>query len=179
MSVPAEPGQRDGLETREAARVAHRISNPRLWQYDYLMLKEIADGLARQAEALKSQVLSEALRLQTTVKQMTAARDAAQLEYVLARTDAAKLDITGEIGKTGLGDQMAGHISEDEKFGTLLDATFELQKVQLQTLRATGGLEKWALAETALPSAGQLAILTSAEMRVSPSIKSLIVALTR
>ena len=56
MSVPAEPGQRDGLETREAARVAHRISNPRLWQYDYLMLKEIADGLARQAEALNGRV---------------------------------------------------------------------------------------------------------------------------
>jgi SAM-dependent methyltransferase len=42
--------QRD--ERREAARVTRRIARPRLWQYDYLMLQEIAAGLSRQAAAL-------------------------------------------------------------------------------------------------------------------------------
>jgi len=42
----------DSKERREASRVVRRISKPRLWQYDYLMLREIADGLARQAAAL-------------------------------------------------------------------------------------------------------------------------------
>jgi SAM-dependent methyltransferase len=32
--------------------VIRRISRPRLWQYDYLMLREIASGLAREAAAL-------------------------------------------------------------------------------------------------------------------------------
>lgn len=51
MSVAAAVARRSGAE-REAARVAGRISRPRLWQYDYLMLKEIADALTRQAAAL-------------------------------------------------------------------------------------------------------------------------------
>ncbi len=52
MNAPAVLDHRDRGEIREAARVARRISSPRLWQHDYLMLKEIADGLARQAAAL-------------------------------------------------------------------------------------------------------------------------------
>ena len=49
-------GRGDGKEIREADRVARRISRPRLWQHDYLMLKEIADGLTRQAAALNGRV---------------------------------------------------------------------------------------------------------------------------
>ena len=56
MSAPSASGHWDREEIREAARVARRISSPRLWQHDYLMLKEIADGLARQVAALNGQV---------------------------------------------------------------------------------------------------------------------------
>jgi SAM-dependent methyltransferase len=41
----------DGRE-REARRVIRRIANPRMWQYDYLMLQEIAEGLKRQVTSL-------------------------------------------------------------------------------------------------------------------------------
>ena len=56
MSAPAGQGRRDREEIREAARVARRISRPRIWQHDYLMLKEIADGLTRQVAALNGKV---------------------------------------------------------------------------------------------------------------------------
>ncbi len=46
---------------REAARVVRRISRPRPWQYDYLMLKEIATGLAREAAALNGKTGIEVL----------------------------------------------------------------------------------------------------------------------
>ena len=46
------PAARHGEDGREAARVVRRISRPRLWQYDYLMLEEIAGALHRQAAAL-------------------------------------------------------------------------------------------------------------------------------
>jgi len=36
----------------EAERVVRRISHPRVWQYDYLMLRQIAAGLAREAARL-------------------------------------------------------------------------------------------------------------------------------
>ena len=52
MIAPAPAAVRQVDESREAARVVRRISRPRLWQHDYLMLKEIADGLTRQAAAL-------------------------------------------------------------------------------------------------------------------------------
>lgn len=52
MSVLDIRAQQFREQSQEAARVAGRISRPRLWQYDYLMLKEIADGLTRQAAAL-------------------------------------------------------------------------------------------------------------------------------
>jgi SAM-dependent methyltransferase len=56
VSAPIASGPRHGEEIREAARVTRRISRPRLWQHDYLMLKEIADGLTRQAAALNGKV---------------------------------------------------------------------------------------------------------------------------
>ncbi len=56
MNAPPAPKRRDRGHSREAARVARRIARPRLWQYDYLMLKEIVDGLTRQAAALNGRV---------------------------------------------------------------------------------------------------------------------------
>jgi SAM-dependent methyltransferase len=47
---------RPSADEREAARVAGRISRPRPWQYDYLMLKEISGALTRQAAALNGKV---------------------------------------------------------------------------------------------------------------------------
>ena len=56
MSGPAPAVPRHAEARREAARVVRRISRPRLWQHDYLMLKEIADGLTRQAALLNGKV---------------------------------------------------------------------------------------------------------------------------
>ncbi len=39
-------------QAREARRVVRRIARPKIWQYDYLMLREIVAGLRRQAAAL-------------------------------------------------------------------------------------------------------------------------------
>jgi hypothetical protein len=36
-------------------------------------------------------------------------------------------------------------LDADERSSALLDANFELQRAQLQLLRATGNLESWAL----------------------------------
>ncbi|HEV8337652.1 MAG TPA: class I SAM-dependent methyltransferase [Candidatus Polarisedimenticolia bacterium] len=52
MSESANPTGRERAADREARRVVRRISHPRPWQYDYLMLRAIAAGLAREASAL-------------------------------------------------------------------------------------------------------------------------------
>ena len=40
-------------------------------------------------------------------------------------------------------EEQNGHISEREKFLTLLDARFQVQQAQINLLRQTGGLERW------------------------------------
>jgi len=109
----------------------------------------------RQVDTIKSQVSAEVLRAQALLKQLAAARDTAQLEYALSRAETKKLDVNAEIGKTALGDQVTAHISADQKFEELLDATFELRKAQLQMLNATDDLDKWALAQTPVSPAEQ------------------------
>jgi outer membrane protein TolC len=99
-----------------------------------------------QAAAVKSQVSAETLKLQSAVKQLNAARDVAQLEYELARADTNTAEASIQAGKATIGDVASARVAEEEKFGAVLDATFELQKAQLQLLRATGELENWALA---------------------------------
>jgi len=106
-----------------------------------------ADALKveHQAAAVRSQVSAETLKLRSVVNQLTAARDVAQLEFELARADTNTAESNVQAGKATLGDVAAARLAEEEKFGAVLDATFELQKSQLQLLRATDELERWAL----------------------------------
>jgi outer membrane protein TolC len=108
-----------------------------------------ADALKarRQADNVRSQVASEAVKLQTTVRQLTAARDVAQYDYELARADTSSAEANIQAGKGTLTDEMAARVAEQQKFDALLDATFQLQKAQIELLRSTGELENWALAK--------------------------------
>ena len=100
----------------------------------------------RQYESLRTQITGEVLKLQATVKQLAAAREVAQLEYELARADTSTAEARMQAGNATLGDLATARVVEEQKFDVVLDANFELQKSQLQLLKATGGLENWALA---------------------------------
>jgi SAM-dependent methyltransferase len=52
LSEIAKATRGQGAAEREARRVIRRISHPRPWQYDYLMLRAIAAGLEREAAGL-------------------------------------------------------------------------------------------------------------------------------
>jgi hypothetical protein len=81
--------------------------------------------------------------LEGTEKEMQFARDAAQLDYMLARIDTLKAEMGAEVGKTSLGSLQVSYITEDEKLNALLEANASLQVVQLQLLHANRGLESW------------------------------------
>lgn len=100
----------------------------------------------RQVDVVKSQVSTEALKLQTAVKQLAAARDVAQYDYELARAETSTSEANIQAGKATLGEEMTARVAEQQKFDALLDATFQLQKAEMELLRATGELENWALA---------------------------------
>lgn len=106
-----------------------------------------ADALkaTKQAEAAKNQVSEETLRLQRSVAQMQAARDVAQLEYEIAQKTLTAVQTRIDAGTATLHDLDDARSQASERFLTLQDVTFELERSQLGVLRATGELEKWAL----------------------------------
>jgi outer membrane protein TolC len=106
-----------------------------------------ADALkaTKQAEAARAQVSEETLRLQRSVAQMQAAHDVAALEYELAEKNLTAVQIRMDAGTATLHELDDARSQSSERFITLQDVTFELERSQLGVLRSTGDLEKWAL----------------------------------
>jgi outer membrane protein TolC len=104
-----------------------------------------AKKATKQAEAARNQVSEETLRLQRSVAQMQAARDVAQLEYEIAEKGLTSVQTRMDAGTATLHDLDDARSQASERFITLQDVTFELERSQLGVLRSTGDLEKWAL----------------------------------
>lgn len=99
----------------------------------------------KQAEAAKNQVSEETLRLQRSVAQMQAARDVAQLEYEIAQKNLTAVQTRMDAGTATLHDFDDARSQVSERFISLQDVTFELERSEVGVLRSTGDLEKWAL----------------------------------
>jgi outer membrane protein TolC len=106
-----------------------------------------ADALkaTKQAEAARAQVSEETLRLQRSVAQMQAAHDVAELEYEIAEKNLTAVQTRMDAGTATLHDLDDARSQSSERFITLQDVTFELERSQLGVLRSTGDLERWAL----------------------------------
>ncbi len=98
-----------------------------------------------QAKGVRQQVSAETLRLQRSVRQLGAVREVARLEYQLARSEVDAVQARVEAGTATLREEHEVRALENERYKAFLDASFELEKVQLQLLRATGELEKWVM----------------------------------
>lgn len=106
-----------------------------------------ADALkaSKQAEAARNQVSEETLRLQRSVTQMQAARDVAELEYEIAEKNVEAVQTRMNSATANLHELDNARTQASERFIALQDVTFELERSQVALLRATGGLESWAL----------------------------------
>jgi outer membrane protein TolC len=106
-----------------------------------------ADALkaTKQAEAARAQISEETLRLQRSVAQMQAAHDVAELEYEIAEKNLTAVQTRMDAGTAALHDLDDARSQSSERFITLQDVTFELERSQLGMLRSTGDLERWAL----------------------------------
>jgi outer membrane protein len=98
-----------------------------------------------QAEAARNQVSEETLRLQRSVTQMQAARDVAELEYEIAQKNVEATRTRLQSSTANLHDLDNAQSQASERFITLQDVTFELERSQVALLRATGDLEHWVL----------------------------------
>jgi outer membrane protein TolC len=99
----------------------------------------------KEAEDVKNQVATEAMKLQQSVRQLAAAREVAHLEYQLAGNDVQTVQARMETGAATVRDQENARLAENQKYAAYLDTSFELDKALMQLLRATGEIESWAM----------------------------------
>ncbi len=99
----------------------------------------------KQAEAARDKASEETLRLQRSVAQMQAARDVAQLEYEIAQKSIEAVLTRMDSATANLHDLESAQSQASERFIALQDITFELERSQIELMRATGDLEHWAL----------------------------------
>jgi len=108
---------------------------------------DAADALAlkakKDAETAKNQVSEETLRLQRSVEQMAAAKEVADLEYQVAQSNLESMKVRLDAGSVAWHDVQDAREQVNERYNTLQDANFELERAQITLLRATGELENW------------------------------------
>jgi len=111
----------------------------------------VADAEAVQArhdaEVAKNKVSNETRKLQHQVSELAAAREVARLEYQLARADVDAVQTKVQGGTATLRDEANARLAEGQKYNAYLDASYLVEQAQMQLLRSTGELEKWALAQ--------------------------------
>lgn len=101
----------------------------------------------RQAEDARNKVSNQTRKLQHDITQLAAAQEVARLEYQLARADVDTVQIKVQAGTATLRDEADARLAEGQKYSAYLDASYQLEQAQMQLLRSTGELEKWALAQ--------------------------------
>lgn len=106
-----------------------------------------ADALKakNEAEAAKDQVSAELLQLQRTVQQLSAARDVAELEYQISRSQLEAVDIRVQSATATFHDREDARTQVRERRDQFLDADLQFNRARIGLLRSTGGLEAWAL----------------------------------
>jgi len=97
----------------------------------------------KQAEAARNQVSEETLRLQRSVEQLAAAQQVADLEYQVAQSNLEATQVRVDAGTATVHDAEDARNQADERFNTLQDANFQLERARIILLRATGELETW------------------------------------
>ena len=108
---------------------------------------EAADATAlkakKDAESVKNQVSEETLRLQRSVEQTAAAKEVADLEYQVAQSNLESLKVRLDAGSIAWHDLQDAREQVNERYNSLQDANFELERARITLLRATGELEAW------------------------------------
>jgi outer membrane protein TolC len=132
----------------------HNVTFGLVLRFPFLDRSQQARAAAADAEAIRSRkeveqaknkAALDALKLQRSVEQLFAARHVAELRYKLAENelDAAHARMEAEAGTQREVQNAA--IDAGERTLERINADFELQRVELELLRARGELESWAI----------------------------------
>jgi outer membrane protein TolC len=99
----------------------------------------------KQVEITKNEIREEALKSQRSLRQLAAARDVARLEWEVAQGDLEAVQARVDTGDANTRDQQNARLDTEDKHAAYFDAQLELSRAELELLRLTGELEKWAI----------------------------------
>ena len=97
----------------------------------------------KQVQIAKNQVSAETLRLQRTVEQLQAAKEVADISYQIAQSNLDAVKIKMDAGTATLHEAVDSRTQTAERYDTLQDANFQLERARISLLRATGEFESW------------------------------------
>jgi outer membrane protein len=97
----------------------------------------------QDVETTKNQVSAQTLKLQRSVEQLAAAQDVADLEYQVAKSNLDAVQIRVDAGTATIHEEDDARNQANERYDTLQDTRFELQRARIALLRATGDLSSW------------------------------------
>jgi outer membrane protein TolC len=99
----------------------------------------------KEADLTANRVREDTLKLQRSLRQLSAARDVAKLEWEVSQGDLAAVEGRVQIGQANVRDQQNAELDADDRHAAYLDSEYELSRAELQLLRLTGELENWAV----------------------------------
>ena len=85
---------------------------------------------------------------------MAAAQEVADLEYRVAQSDLQSMQVRLDAGTVDWHDVQDAREQTSERYNSLQDANFQLERARMTLLRATGELESWIGVEQIAPSSG-------------------------
>ncbi len=105
-----------------------------------------ADALKakKQAESTRAQVSGEALRLRDTVRELSASRDVAQVQYELAQTQLQAAQARMQARTATLRELQDASLQAVQDSAALMDSDFATENAQLQLMYETGDLAAWS-----------------------------------
>jgi outer membrane protein TolC len=104
-----------------------------------------ADALRakKDLETSRNQLSEQTLKLQRSVQQLAAAQEVADLEYEIAKSDLDAIAIRMDAGTATLHEQEDARTQVNERYNSVQDADFQLERARIALLRATGDLSSW------------------------------------
>jgi len=103
-------------------------------------------GARKEAENTKGELSSRIAKLRNAVRQSSAARDVAQVQYELAQAQLQSAQARMQAKTAPLRELQDASLEAVQSSGGLTDSELELERAELQLLLATGQLGSWAAA---------------------------------
>jgi outer membrane protein TolC len=96
-----------------------------------------------EVQSVKNQVSQQVLKLQSSVRQLAAAREVSELEYELSKSNFDEVEVRKNSGGATVHDEANARTDMSEKYTQLQDADFELVRARVALLRLTDTLDSW------------------------------------